>query len=300
MCGCACFNSTTMRTCMEPFLLFFVEEKRRTHTCWARHAQSVRNSTKYHSTHYCTYHYCIFHHTYWQAIKTCAVRHLLSISSSLGCYQHSCTKCIRPVGAKRNNSKMEQVQNLPPHQQQQFMQHLEQMQMKDSLTYVQEHHIMIFCSFRSWAGISILIIHVILFLSFSIECTTIWSFAALIPAHIPSVPSHLTSTRLPASKIAHQDILRWHNVLAFGFRSTRQCNSNNRNKTAGSDEKLCGRDIHVNSWYSESPVNDMLLGLSGFQQKVFALPSWLDEIALILVDFIFKCQRLCLDLHYFF
>jgi hypothetical protein len=30
--------------------------------------------------------------------------------------------------------KMEAVQSLPPHQQQQFMAHLEQMQLKDSLT----------------------------------------------------------------------------------------------------------------------------------------------------------------------
>lgn len=31
---------------------------------------------------------------------------------------------------------MQAVQNLPAHQQQEFMQHLEQMQLKDSLTYV--------------------------------------------------------------------------------------------------------------------------------------------------------------------
>jgi hypothetical protein len=31
---------------------------------------------------------------------------------------------------------MEQVQSLPPHQQQMFMKHLEEMQMTDSLTWV--------------------------------------------------------------------------------------------------------------------------------------------------------------------
>lgn len=32
---------------------------------------------------------------------------------------------------------MEAVQNLPAHQQQEFMKHLEEVQLKDSLTYVQ-------------------------------------------------------------------------------------------------------------------------------------------------------------------
>ena len=53
--------------------------------------------------------------------------HVLS-STKTNTQQHYCTT-VQP----QERDTMEGVSQLPPHQQQQFMKHLEQMQMKDSL-----------------------------------------------------------------------------------------------------------------------------------------------------------------------
>jgi hypothetical protein len=95
---------------------------------------------------------------------------------------------------------MEAVQNLPAHQQQEFMKHLENMQLKDSLSYVAPF----LCV---WCHVSKTELPSTNFVSYS-ECTTILWNVVSRGVSAPSGPRHLTSPKVLAWKIAHRVISR--------------------------------------------------------------------------------------------
>lgn len=158
-------------------------------------------------------------------------------------HRHSAACCkfylTQQTYRQHQNFNMEAVQTLPAHQQQEFMKHLEEMQLKDSLTWV--FFLLFFpflrylyLCFDSLVGESLIasppfcLLACLLILyalpRFDLECTIPWSHVALMVASVRSAPKQWTSRKQPARKIALVDTSRWHNALGCDLLSIKLCN----------------------------------------------------------------------------